>query len=70
MVTAGSDNLVKLWRIPEDTGEYIDEDESEELVIGECIHSAAIYSISLIYQALQDTLYILTCSYDGYIRLW
>jgi WD40 repeat protein len=26
MVTAGSDNIVKIWRIPDYTGEYIDED--------------------------------------------
>ena len=26
MVTAGSDSLVKIWKIPEDTGEFIDED--------------------------------------------
>lgn len=29
LVTAGSDNLVRVWRLPEETGEYIDEDESE-----------------------------------------
>lgn len=28
MVTAGSDGLVKVWKIPEDTGEFIDQDQS------------------------------------------
>lgn len=34
------------------------------------MHSAAVYSVSLVHQTLQDTLFILTCCYDGYIRLW
>ncbi len=29
LITAGSDSLVKIWKIKEDTGEYIDEDEGE-----------------------------------------
>ena len=28
MITSGSDNLVKIWNLPENPGEYIDEDES------------------------------------------
>lgn len=70
LVTAGSDNLVRVWKLPEDTGEYIDEDESEELVVGECLHSAAVYSVSVVYQPLQELLHILSCCYDGSIRLW
>jgi len=34
------------------------------------VHSAAVYSFSLIHQPLQDALYILTCCFDGYLRLW
>jgi WD40 repeat protein len=70
MVTAGSDNLVKVWRLPENTGEYIDEDESEELILCECFHTAAIYSVSVVYQPLQEVLHVLSCCYDGSIRLW
>jgi len=69
-VTAGSDNMVRIWNIPEYTGEFIDADESETYLIGECVHTAAVYSVSLIYQKLQDVLYILSCCFDGYLKLW
>ena len=38
--------------------------------MGECVHAAAVYSLSVVHQPLQDTIFIITCCYDGYIRLW
>lgn len=38
--------------------------------MGECLHTAAVYSVATLYQPLQELLYILTCCYDGVIRLW
>ncbi len=38
--------------------------------MGECLHSAAVYSVATVYQPLQELLYVLTCCYDGTIRLW
>ena len=70
LVTAGSDHIVRISALPEYTGEFIDEDESEAFIISECMHSAAVYSFAMVHQPLQDTLYILTCCYDGYLRLW
>ena len=34
------------------------------------MHSAAVYSIALIHSPLENMLHILTCSFDGYVRLW
>lgn len=33
LLTVGSDMMARLWQIPELTGEYIDEEESEALII-------------------------------------
>lgn len=70
LVSSGSDHLVRIWEIPQDTGDYIDEDQSESYLRGECVHSAAIYSTSMLHYPSQDSLYLLTCCFDGYIRLW
>ncbi len=34
------------------------------------MHSAAVYALAIVHQPLQDLLYILTCCFDGYVRLW
>lgn len=34
------------------------------------MHSAAVYSVSLVHQPIQGVLYLLTCCFDGYLRLW
>jgi len=51
-------------------GEYIDEEESEALIRAEIIHTAAVYAAACIHVPLNDKFYILTCCYDGMIRLW
>jgi len=70
LVTAGSDFFVRIWEIPTVFGEYIDEEESEALIRAEIIHTAAVYAAACIHVPLNDKFYILTCCYDGMIRLW
>ena len=70
LVTAGSDHMVRVWVLPEKTGEFIDEEESEELVKGECIHTAAVYSVGVTVHRLQEMVQVISCCYDGAVRLW
>jgi len=40
------------------------------LIRAEIIHTAAVYSAACIYIPLNDTFNILTCCFDGAVRLW
>lgn len=70
LISAGSDHIVRVWEIPDNFGEYIDEDESEHYLRSECVHSAAIYSTACVHVPLSDKIYVVTCCYDGFLRLW
>lgn len=34
------------------------------------MHTAAVYSVSVVHQPIQGIVYVVTCCYDGYLRLW
>ena len=34
LITAGSDHLTRIWKIPENYGEYIDEDDIQDYLVG------------------------------------
>lgn len=70
LISAGSDHIARVWEIPSSYGEYIDEDESEVYLKAECVHTAAVYSTASIHSPFSNKLFLMTCCYDGYIRLW
>jgi hypothetical protein len=61
---------VRVWKILEHYPEYIDEDESYEHLVAECLHTASVYGVVAVVNSTKEFIYIITVCYDGYVRLW
>lgn len=69
-VTVGSDYHAKLWLIPKQTGDFIDEDNSEAYLVAKCIHPSYVYCGNIFQVVKERELVLITGCYDGYLRLW
>jgi WD40 repeat protein len=70
LLTVGSDMMARLWAIPDLTGEFIDQEESEAFIMAECIHPSFVYCGAIIEGSLENRQFIVTGCYDGALRLW
>jgi WD40 repeat protein len=71
LVSCSSDFTARVWKVPGDTNDEIDEDQSErEYLLSTLIHPSYVYSAKFHPKCSKADLYIATACFDSKVRIF